>query len=244
MNSTKLLLVGLLLTLAALPASAGGINMAWNDCGSAGSTNKSFACDSNTGNHDIFLSFDPGFFIAQLVGGNPFIDIEAAGTNLPDWWQFKNTFGCRTLGMTAPSITPASCFDTWKGQDAPAVVGYLVTFNTPSMPANRARLIGSVAIPRSAAVQSTAGTEYHLMALRINNSKTLGTGACSGCATQVCLSFPLLSLSEAPATTYYLDTPLYNGYITWQDGGATGNGCAGATPAVNRTWGQLKSIYR
>jgi hypothetical protein len=141
-------------------------------------------------------------------------------------------------------ITPASCFDTWNGQDAPAVVAYLVTFNTPTMPPNRARIIGSVAIPRSAAVSATVGTEYHLMALRINGTRTVGPGACTGCATPVCLSFVLLSLSEAPATTYYLNSPLYNNYITWQDGGVTGNGCPGATPALNRTWGQLKSIYR
>jgi hypothetical protein len=239
-----LILGSLLLALATSNAAAGGFNLAWNDCGAAGATNRSFACDTNNGDHDFYLSFEPEFAIHQLVGGNPFIDIQAGSPNLPDWWQFKNTFGCRSLNMTAPVITPASCADTWKGQEQPAVVAYLVTANTPTLAANQARIIGSVAIPQSAAVPATPGTEYHLMAIRINSGKTVGAGACSGCATPVCLSFALLTLSEAPATTYTLDSALYNSYITWQDGGATGNGCAGATPALNRTWGQLKSIYR
>src|SRR5262249_45943426 len=75
-----LILTGVLLALTASLASAGGINLAWNDClGSGlGSVNKTFACTSNTGNNDLYISFDPPVNIPDVNGSNPLIDLQSA----------------------------------------------------------------------------------------------------------------------------------------------------------------------
>jgi hypothetical protein len=41
-----------------------------------------------------------------------------------------------------------------------------------------------------------------------------------------------------------ITAPLTSNFVTWQGGAIGGAGCPGATPAQNRTWGQVKSIYR
>ncbi|HKQ58534.1 MAG TPA: hypothetical protein VJY35_11760 [Candidatus Eisenbacteria bacterium] len=238
-----LLITGVLLALTASLASAAGLNMYWTDCGPAGATNRTFSCTTNTGNHDIFMSFDPPQAIPQLTGNNQFIDLQSAGAALPDWWQFKNAGTCRALNASTPSIGPGSCADTWGGQDSPGIAAYLVTANTPSMAPNRARLIGSVAVPGAAATPVAPGTEYYSMAIRINSGKTVGSPACAGCQTAVCLVLNDLTLSDINANTYTVNTVLTSNFITWQ-GQIGGAGCPGTVPTVNKTWGQVKSIYR
>jgi hypothetical protein len=38
--------------------------------------------------------------------------------------------------------------------------------------------------------------------------------------------------------------PLTGNFATWQGGAIGGAGCPAATPTQNKTWGQVKSIYR
>jgi hypothetical protein len=238
-----LLLTGVLLALTVSIASAAGLNMYWNDCGAAGTSTKTFACNTNTGNHDFYMSFDPPLAIPQLTGNNQFIDLQSDGAALPDWWQFKNAGTCRALNISTPAIGPGSCADTWSGQDLPAIAGYLVTANTPSMAPNRARIIGSNAVGGAAAAPVNPGTEYYSMAIRINSGKTVGTGACAGCLTPVCLVLNDLTLSDINANTYTVNTVLTSNYLIWQ-GQVGAPGCPGVVPTVNKTWGQVKSIYR
>ncbi|HKQ58773.1 MAG TPA: hypothetical protein VJY35_12970 [Candidatus Eisenbacteria bacterium] len=238
----KALLPGVLLALTASWASAAGINMFWDDCGPAGTTAKTFACDSNSGNHDIFISFDPPQQIPQLVGNTQVIDIFVPGSNLPDWWQFKNAGSCRQLSLTTPNIGPGSCVDTWAGQDLPSIAAYLNTANTPWMAPNRARLIGSTAVSNAAAVAVDPGTEYYSMAIRINSSKTVGTGACAGCSSGVCLFLTEITLTDTNSNTYFVNSILNSNFMVWQEPWIGGPGCF--VPTTNKTWGQVKSIYR
>jgi len=50
--------------------------------------------------------------------------------------------------------------------------------------------------------------------------------------------------SGAPSTIY-LTTPISNNFVSWQ-GAANGGiyNCLGPTPVTNRTWGQIKTLYR
>lgn len=55
-----LLITGVLLALTATVASAAGINLYWNDCSlGAATTNRNFACTSNTGSNIMTASYDP-----------------------------------------------------------------------------------------------------------------------------------------------------------------------------------------
>ncbi|HKQ58536.1 MAG TPA: hypothetical protein VJY35_11770 [Candidatus Eisenbacteria bacterium] len=237
------LLTGMMLVLMVATAFAGGINMSWNDCGVAGVANKAFACDTNTGNHDIFTSFDPPQAAAQIHESDQIVDLQAAGGILPDWWQFKNAGSCRAFEMSTPSVYPASCFNTWGGNDSPGFAAYLVTANTPSMPPDRARIMASVFIPGATAVAVTPGTEYYAMTMRIRSGKTVGAGSCAGCQVAVCLVLSNITLHDVNGDLFSIGNPLSRNFITWQ-GGAVGGGCPGATPAINQTWGRVKAIYR
>jgi hypothetical protein len=242
-----LLITGVLLALTASVASAAGINMYWTDCGPAGATNKAFLCNTNTGNHDLFLSFDPTISLPSVNGNNQYIHIQSASPTLPQWWQLKNVGSCRALNMTTPTIGPGSCADTWQGQENPGIAAYLVTANSPTLAANEANLVGSNAASSGYTAACDPGTEYFSMGIRINSGKTVGSGACAGCQEAVCLVLNKIIITQpagSPGGTIEVDAPLTSNYATWQGGAVGGLGCPGETPTVNRTWGQLKSIYR
>lgn len=84
-------------------------------------------------------------------------------------------------------------------------------------------------------------------ALQISHVKTTGLGACSGCGTPVCIVFNSLTVYDYPpfgGVRAYVPNPLQRNFVTWQ-GGTSGMAiCPAATPARNRTWGVLKTLYR
>ena len=93
------LLAGLLLVLGATAASAAGVNLSWADCGTTGTDNMTFACNSNTGiAGTAFGSFIPPANINQFVGVSVQMDVTTDQATLPDWWGNSAT-GCR--GATA-----------------------------------------------------------------------------------------------------------------------------------------------
>lgn len=133
------------------------------------------------------------------------------------------------------------CVDAWAGQGTPSVTAYIATGT------NRRRVGGSISVPSLAAGPQPAGSEYYSMNFVVNNAKTVGTGACAGCLDPVCIVLneilitqPAGTPGESPAVTDLLTS----NYVTWQGGQIAAPGCPAATPTVNRTWGQVKSIYR
>ena len=243
-----LLITGVLLALtASIASAAGGINLGWNDCvGAGGLVNKNFICNTNTGNNDMYASFDPPQTLTTVNGNNQLIDLQSASAALPDWWQFKNAGSCRLASLIANG-GPGTCADPWTGQGAPGIAAYLVTANTPSMPLNRARIIGSIAVASAFAGQVDPGTEYFSMVFRVNNAKTVGSGVCAGCQTAVCIVLNEITITQPPGTpgeSPKVVDPLVSNYCTWQGGAVGGAGCPGVTPTINKTWGQVKSLYR
>jgi hypothetical protein len=238
-----LILTGVLLALTASLASAAGINLAWNDClGSGGVTSKTFACNSNAGNNDLFITVDPPVNIPDVNGSNPIIDLQSASTPLPAWWQMKNAGTCRLASLNAFSAIAGTCpNDIWGGGGTAGVAAYLTTSVVPSIPLNRARLLGSISVPTLNAGNVDPGTEYFVLLVRINNAKTTGLGACAGCQDPVCLVLNEVLLTSNNSGDNRVTNPRESNFTTWQGGGP---GCPGATPTNNKTWGQLKSIYR
>lgn len=244
-----LLITGLLLALTASIASAAGVNLFWNDCGQdpGASSNKAFACNTNGGQQDLYCSVDPPAGVVNTNGHNHILDLQSASSPLPAWWDFKNPGTCRINSLLASGDFTTStsgglaCPDPWTGTGNAGIAAY--TKNFEANPA-RARIIGSIAYS-GPSVAMPPGTEYYSIKLRINNVKTVGTGACAGCLDPVCMVLNLVRIAQpAPDPTFAVENPLVNNYATWQGGQVGGQGCPGVVPTQNRSWGQVKSLYR
>ena len=233
------------LLVVAVAANAGGINLAWNDCGAAGLPAKSFACASNTLTGAIMIAsaVSPAA-LDQFVGEESEMLIQTNQAALSPWWGLQSG-GCR--GTTAVSAGfdftggPFTCTDPWSGAAAGGM-NYLPNFGAP----NRAQLRTVCAIPGSTAIDNS--TEYYLFKVTLLGAKTTGANSCAGCTDGACIvltSIKLVEVAGAPAGDYLVTNPLLNQYVTWQSGGATvQGGCPGATPTQTRTWGSVKSLYR
>jgi hypothetical protein len=245
-----LLITGVLLALTATAASAAsGVNLFWNDCftGANGVVNKSFACTSNVGQQDMYVSVDPPVGVVNTNGHNHIIDLMSASSPLPAWWDFKNTGTCRINSLLASGDFSVStsggidCPDPWSGTGNAGVAAYTKDFGGDP---RRARIIGSVAYS-GPAVAMDNGIEYYSIRFRINNVKTVGTGLCAGCLDPVCLVLNQVRIAQpAPDPTFAVENPRDGNFVTWQGGAVGGPGCPGATPATNSSWGKVKSLYR
>lgn len=242
---TPLLVAAVLCAFSAATARAAGINLYWNDCstGGAATTNRDFACDSNVGFNDLYISYDPPPEITLAVGVEITIDLQSSASVLQDWWQFRNAGSCRLTALTFLPSAPSSCPDPWLGQGVGALAAYQLTSSNPSIPLNGARILAVMAVAEGTTL--VAGTEYFGGVIRISNAKTVGPTACGGCSTPVCIVLSRVALVPPGAPTGTpLFIPLTNNFVGWQGGTAGGLTCFGATPALNHTWGQIKSVYR
>jgi hypothetical protein len=224
------------------PPVGGGLNLGWDDCGGLpASGNKTFACDTNVGFNTLIGSFVAPSFVTQMTANEVVMDLESAGVTLPAWWNMRFQFGCRPSSLSANfdfTAGPFSCYDYWQGA---AVSG----INMDSPVGNRARIKAICALPAGDPHIGgiLEGTEVYSFKARISNTKTVGLGACAGCATGVCIVLESIKLNQ-PAVQYgakFIGSPATRAFATWQ-GGISGN-CYAATPAKNVTWGSIKAQY-
>ena len=106
---------------------------------------------------------------------------------------------------------------------------------------------GSVSILNPTA--APPGQEYYSLVIKITATGTLGNPCApqSGCLDPVCIVLNEIKLTQpagTPGGSPVVTNPLTENFVTWQGGAVGGAGCPGATPAVNRTWGSVKAIYR
>ena len=237
-----LLISGAWLGLTASIASAGGISLAWDNClGGGGVTNRIFTCNTNVGSNDLYVSFDPTTDLSDVNGAEVVVDLQSASNPLPAWWQLKNAGSCRLTSLSA-AVGPGSCATSWSGQAVAAIAAYYVTAVLPSIAFNQARILAIAAVPSTDAAPVHPGTEYTAVLIRINNAKTVGTGSCAGCLDQVCLAVDEVLLTTNNSGDLRMSIPPEywcpgppGTFVSWQ---------GAPTPTQNRTWGQLKSIYR
>ena len=245
------LLVVALLGFSTATARAAGINLYWNDCstGGAATTNRDFACNTNAGFNDLYVSYDPPPEITSTVGVEITINLVSSASALQDWWQLKNPGTCRLTALTMLPSAASACPDPWQGVGVGGIAAYLVNSSNPSIPVNGARILAVMAVAEGTPMLPlVAGTEYFGGVIRISNAKTVGPTACAGCTIPVCLMLSQVSLYPPGSTSGTpLFLPLTNVFVGWQGGvGGVGGGftCFGPTPTLNRTWGQIKTIYR
>lgn len=81
---------------------------------------------------------------------------------------------------------------------------------------------------------------------------SIGSDACDGCVTPMCLVFSSNKVTTPIAANDRKITGPTNGvdsdYAVWQGGGVPvtyrGTGCPAATPTRNVTWSAVKTLYR
>ena len=249
------LLISVSSLLLAAPVRA-GINLSWDDCGSAGSSRKDFACDTNTGvPFRLIGSIAPNQTVGAVVGASAQINILGTQPQLPDWWKFGSA-ACR--GSTALGVSfdfqssgPYTCTDLWLTR-AQGMMTYQV------MNATDARILLSTALPQGETVSFDSGTEYYVFRLNLGRSRSTGTGSCAGCSMPACLLLDNVQLFQNPveqndpidsAPANSNAASWHGAYLfTWDDfeNGRSGIGCAPDLPtkAGRSTWGAVKSLYR
>ncbi|MBI5711721.1 MAG: hypothetical protein HZC42_15670 [Candidatus Eisenbacteria bacterium] len=234
-----------LLVLAG-PTRAGGVNFAWDACWSeGGALDKSFLCNTNQGAETAVGSFAPARDHADFLGTDITVDLYSRGTfPLPDWWEFINSGTCRRTALQASfdfaEAPQTACLDPWSRLALWQFSPYLI-YNLPPSPPHGDAFLARIHL--SAALQNgvplAAGVEYDGFQLVISNTKTVGSDACEGCCGPLFLVFAQVRVFDQSGDAEYLSAALANQVISWQ--GGYGN-CA--TPARNRTWGAIKSLYR
>jgi len=242
-----LLRLSVLTATLALAATANAqVNLSWTDCGSAGALDATFACNSNTGAPFTLV----GSLIApdapRAVAMEFYLDmIEANPTQLP-WWQldtFEFPSPCRAGGVTPNADFtggPFTCIDYWGGQASGGLGGVLHNFL--GVGDNTQRFKGVFAT--AAEVPMTAGDELYCFKLNILRTKTTGAGSCAGCSDPACFVLNRITVNQPALVGDFNQTgpaPGGRDFCTWQ--GGAGANCA-TVPTQNRTWGQVKALYR
>ena len=236
------LLGTLVVCLAAPPASAGGINLSWNDCGVAGTMVQTFACDVNTGTpFTLYGSFVPPPGIDEFLGISAQVDLCTMGWTFTDWWA-HGAGQCRGTGALVLSLDftegPFSCADVYFGQAAGGYA-YDVGYGTPA----RARLRIQCAVPIDNRLAVDPSTEYYAFKVSFARSKSTGTGSCAGCSTPACIILNSVQLFQPPEQNNdpEISNPVNTNYAYWQ---SAPPGCPLSVPVANATWGQIRSRYR
>ena len=207
-------------------------------------TNKNFACDTNVGEDVLVVSFWAPDSVADVRGYLVELDGTSAQTTLPDWWRISE---CRS--SSSLSVDPSAAPDWPVGVLPGAVVGgvdYAMRFNFShfrlrfTVQADTLQPLHSIG-PRSG--------EQFVGRVQLKRQRTVGTGSCSGCPVQVCISHAKVTVDGRRLDGLPLP-PSWEGFasidqqhwVTWQGGGPFP--CPAAVPASPSSWGRIKASYR
>lgn len=232
--------------LATSALAAPGLNLSWNDCSSAGTVNRTFACGVNTGSNLAVGSFLAPAGITAMTGNEAVLDLISSSSPLPAWWDFTNAGACRQTSLSVNFVlsatTTSACVDYWSGQAAGGIAAYRTNSTINPTPApNRARIVAAYAVAPDLAAPIDADTEYFSLNIVINNQKTTGAGNCLGCSDPVCIVLNSINITQPVGVGDFLVSDAATSRaITWQ---GTGPDC-NTVPTQNRTWGAVKALYR
>ena len=237
-------------------AWARGVNLAWNNClGDGGTPNRVNACTSNDGSAFLTASFVVDDDTPGVTGVAPTVDfLVGDGTSpLPPWWLMLGAGQCRGVpaALTADFTVPAAalyCVDWAQGTGTGAIAGGIQTTTPPSgwpfppaiEPAH-GRIVLAIAVPSTAPVDLTAGTEYFAFNLDISNRASVGTGSCAGCLTGGCwvLNSILVSAGTTDLPPLNVGATAGSNIATYQ---VTTPNCL-LVPAKTTTWSAVKRMY-
>src|SRR5262245_43699784 len=171
-------------------AATGGIDLSWDDCGSFGTAQKSFACNGGSARLVLVASAVAGVPLPQLCGEYSILEVQASTSTLSPWWQLSSG-GCR--GGTPSAIhadfdftAGGTCADPWSG-GAFGGMDYGASYGGP----NKARIQVACAIAGSTPI--TGSDEYAIFRISIATTRS---EACGGCADGVCLALASIELDQ------------------------------------------------
>jgi hypothetical protein len=245
---------GALLALTAPPASAVGFELAWNTCygqpGAVGSVQST--CDANTGSQTLVVSFMPPD-IAKLEGVEVFVDFQLSppgfcallhvpdpSVALPCWWNFANGELRRDqLAVLHVSPTDANgnpevaCGNHYFLDRGAAGGGGMIVTGL-----GRGQFKGIAAIADGTGLPVAADAQQYACGFRILNGSTMPLGTCEGCTANLCFVLNTINLTSStgiPSVTLQIPHPGSENWVSWRPL---------ATPTLQHTWGQIKSLYR
>jgi hypothetical protein len=233
-------------------ASAGGLNLAWNNCASEGGVQARLSdCLSNSGSNTLTGSFVPLHDITGVTGIEIVLDfIVGDGVSpIPPWWEMNGVGSCRQGSLTSNGIVNSAntlCGDWADG----AALGGLAAYNGVSIggkgnplnwPARRTAVLGyAVAAENAADLSSTQ--EYFVFNLVIQNVKTVGAGACAGCLQPACIVINSMNLVPGVNAGQLIGsgTSAGSNFAIWQ---TSAPNCS-LVPTKRSNWGAVKQLYR
>jgi hypothetical protein len=232
----RVILICAMLLATAPAATAAGLNLAWNACrGDGGVQNRTFACNTNLGQHNMIGSFVLDSDLAAMSGDELVVEVVAATATLPDWWRLINAGSCRQTSLAITAYDNGLiCRDPFEMTASMNIAAYQLGVPGP----NSARLLCVNGITPNATVGLLALQEYSVARWIIFNQKSVGTGSCSGCDTPVTITFTQARILDGAgniAATLNTPTSPSSNVITWQ---------ALPTPTRSSTWSAVKSLHR
>jgi hypothetical protein len=222
----------LALSLVAVPAMAAGVNIAWDGClGDPEAVSlKTFACDTNTGEHALFVSFVPAVSFSVVQVFEVALDVRTrGGFPLSAWWDARSPEGCRLdqFGPGFIQLSPTASCEGWNPPPDFTTSRYNYQYPTP----DAAHLVVST---RGIPGGILAGHHYVACRIVVRHPRTVGTGSCGGCGQPVDITVSAVRMATL-TTEQVLTQPETNARALWQDS---------PVPTRTSTWGALKSLYR
>src|SRR5262245_27057126 len=123
-------LVAALICIASSARSAPGLKLAWSSCQGeqTGSSNRTFACDTNSGSELLVLSFESSGDLEHVVANVIVMDVLSQAPAMPAWWDFRNLGSCRTNSLQFNTTFDANnvvCRDWALGASTGGISAYI-----------------------------------------------------------------------------------------------------------------------
>lgn len=242
-------LAGLALAVLGATSASAQVHLRWNECfgGPTATTDRTFACDRNTGSERLVLSFAPFFAVQGVSGFEATIGLGTTGAPMPSWWLLGQSGmisgGCSRPGVIANPVPDPS----WTSCSAPLNGLTYAFYQMQPMTPQFALLKLTVAPVDTARIAPSDG-EVFVVTLTVPHARSTLPDSCAGCSAPVCLqvmTFAIDTIDPEPYRDWIdLTAAPENGLVVWQ--GALGGlaTCPGIVPTRNRTWGAIKSMYR
>ncbi len=197
------------------PLPPGTINLSWDDCGAAGTSLQTFACDTNTGPaFQLIGSFTPPPGVDEFLGLSAELRIES-GSALPAWWK-HGAGECRGSSSLQASFnfaaSPTAACET-AGMSSGGSLTYSIGFYGP----NSARLLLSGS--RAGTTPLSSIDEYYAFRVSLQRTNTLpGVTGCEDCSRPVRLTLNSIQLHQPAAVGFdpILVTPDLRSDVLWQ----------------------------
>jgi hypothetical protein len=145
----------------------------------------------------MVMSFVLGSPINDVGGIDARLILISGESTLPEWWQFRDLNSCRRTSLTLSPVSPVgavNCAD-WAAGNAQGGIG-TYQLNPNSIGSNSVALWLATAIPLPP-VNLNANQEYFAGSVVIDHAKSVGDGACAGCAPPMCIVLDRMSITRS-----------------------------------------------